>query len=303
MNDSWPPQPGRLDAAKLLRQFKGAAIYSPDDWRTIEVELNDDFTLLVHLPEMAYGPEAQAMIENVLTVLPVMDDGVIESCISHQKETKANARNYQNALVLAAIESPDHVVLTYFATRIERIWTESFTRTGDGWKRVPGSPNDSRNHGRQTTLDPGEEVQPSHMHSSWPPQLGRLKATELFRQFERAPVLPAADWETIEVMINDDFSVVIALPEKSYGPESRAVIGNVLTSLPGMDDEVLKSCIEDQRNTKIDGSNYQNALVLVTIENPDHVVLSYFGTGVNTNWDETFTRSCECWNLVQRHPQ
>lgn len=133
------------------------------------------------------------------------------------------------------------------------------------------------------------------MHHSWPPQLGRLDAQTLLRQFPKAAVYSNDDWDSAEIELNEYFGITIALPSRAYGIPARALVAEIISVLPKMDDEVLLSCISEQQRSGLHGRNFQNALAMVTIQNANNVTLSYFGTGVNTEWDETFVKSGNDW--------
>ncbi len=135
------------------------------------------------------------------------------------------------------------------------------------------------------------------MHDTWPPKLGRLNTETLLQQFAEASVLSDDNWDTVEVVLNEDFGVITALPDQSYDPSSRALIAEVLTALPKLDDEVQQSCLADQQKTKLPGRNFQNTLILVNLPDTDNIELTYFGTGMDdTQWEETFTREGLTWH-------
>jgi hypothetical protein len=136
----------------------------------------------------------------------------------------------------------------------------------------------------------------SPMHDTWPPKLGRLNTETLLQQFAEASVLSDDNWDIVEVVLNEDFGIRVALPDQSYDPSTRALIKEVLTALPQLDDEVQRACLADQQKTKLPGRNFQNTLILVNLPDTDNIELSYIGTGMDTQWEETFSREGLAWH-------
>ena len=98
-----------------------------------------------------------------------------------------------------------------------------------------------------------------------------FQADELLAKFRRAYVLSSDEWKTAEVESDEfAFGISIDLSEESYDGATRARIGAVLCKLDVIRN---KSDEGDLRYIEIDGAE---------------VTISYWGTKVNTEWDERF---------------
>ncbi|HCS54196.1 MAG TPA: hypothetical protein DIW81_21855 [Planctomycetaceae bacterium] len=140
------------------------------------------------------------------------------------------------------------------------------------------------------------------MHNTWPPKLDRLSSELLLNEFESAVVFSTDHWQNAELELDGGkLGIVIQLTEGNYNQEARSRIRDVLRHLPVMDNRILQSCIDEQRRSGHHGRNYQNSLMLVTITDNIKVTLWYVGTGVNTEWDESFFKDENGnWIYVER---
>lgn len=139
------------------------------------------------------------------------------------------------------------------------------------------------------------------MHDSWPPKLDRLSRDRLLHEFQSAAVFSTDEWQTAELAFYDEeLGICVHLRDGNYGEEARGWVRAALEQLPSLDNRILQSCIDEQRQTGHHGRNYQNALSLVTIPNEREISLYYVGTGVNTEWEEKFTRDGDGgWSYVR----
>lgn len=64
---------------------------------------------------------------------------------------------------------------------------------------------------------------------------------------------------------------------------------DVLENLAGMDNDVQRRCAAECARTKLHRRNFEGCLAYGTL-GPAGVALHYYGTGVNTEWDEKFAR-------------
>lgn len=147
-----------------------------------------------------------------------------------------------------------------------------------------------------------QDTHSQEMHDSWPPKLDRLCSEKLLREFESAVVFSTDEWKSAELELDDgELGICVRLTAGNYNEEARGWVRSALEQLPSMDNRILQSCINEQQKTGHHGRNYQNALALVTILNAQELSLWYVGTGVNTEWDERFTRDGNgCWRYVER---
>ncbi|MCW1921204.1 hypothetical protein OKA05_01485 [Luteolibacter arcticus] len=127
-----------------------------------------------------------------------------------------------------------------------------------------------------------------------------MDAAELLHRFKSAAIISSDDWETAEVYIHDQLSVIVPLPDKSYGPAARELIREVLTALKDMDNDVREVCLAHQKKSRFRLPEFNAALKGVSFEKPDFVVLSYYSYDLDSDWDESFTKSGDRWTLVPR---
>jgi hypothetical protein len=73
---------------------------------------------------------------------------------------------------------------------------------------------------------------------------------------------------------------------------------DVLTQLAGMDNEVQRVSVEQCASSGLDSRAYESWLAHITLAGAEEVVLRYFGTGVNTEWDERFVRVGTRWVMA-----
>jgi hypothetical protein len=99
----------------------------------------------------------------------------------------------------------------------------------------------------------------------------------------------------LRLSADHDIELYFLAPGGAVEPEWLALAGNVLTHLAGMDNEIQQVCAEECARSGYHSRNYEGELAYITLVSPDVAVLHYFGTGVNTEWDERFVRTDGQW--------
>ncbi|HEU5116316.1 MAG TPA: hypothetical protein VFT74_06510 [Isosphaeraceae bacterium] len=121
---------------------------------------------------------------------------------------------------------------------------------------------------------------------------GRLALSEL--RVERTVI--NGDTATITLPLSDEHEIEV------YFPVLQGVISDplleraksVLKSLASMDNQVQQACAEECARTGIASENFESYLSYISLGGAV-VVLGYFGSAVNTNWDEQFTMRDGKW--------
>jgi hypothetical protein len=114
------------------------------------------------------------------------------------------------------------------------------------------------------------------------------------------------------VLIQDDVGLIglweaTDLDVELYFPAPGGIVRNdwlelardVLSHLAEMDNEVQRVSAEQCARSGLHSRNYEGFLSHITLAGPEEVVLRYFGTGVNTEWDERFVRTNGEWVMAR----
>lgn len=130
-------------------------------------------------------------------------------------------------------------------------------------------------------------------------ELNRIDGTVALPLLRPDNVLVDGDWATIYLLLstNHDIELYFPAPGGTVGTEWLELAGDVLNHLAGMDNDVQQSCAESCARYSHHSQNYEGELALITLIGPDTVELHYFGTKVNTEWDELFFRADGQWVL------
>jgi hypothetical protein len=104
-------------------------------------------------------------------------------------------------------------------------------------------------------------------------------------------------WLRLEVGEGDWLELYFPAPGRVIDPAWLALAHDFLRHLADLDNTVQRACADECRRTGLHPRNYEGALAWVTLE-PDAAVMHYWGTGVNTEWDERFARIDGTWTHV-----
>ena len=103
----------------------------------------------------------------------------------------------------------------------------------------------------------------------------------------------------LQLSADDDIELLFPAPGGKVGTEWLMLAGDVLTHLAEMDNDVQRACAEHSAKSGLHSSNYEGELAYIILTSPDTVELHYFGTKVNTEWDESFVRTHGKWGLTK----
>ncbi len=133
-------------------------------------------------------------------------------------------------------------------------------------------------------------------------ELDRIDGSAALPSLRPENVSVRGDEATAELRLSADQDVELYFPAPggAVGPAWLVVAGDVLAHLTAMDNEVQRSCAEACAREGHHPRDYEGRLAYITLVGPDAVVLCYFGTVVNTEWDEPFVRTGGRWVPAQR---
>ena len=100
----------------------------------------------------------------------------------------------------------------------------------------------------------------------------------------------------IDVPLGDDdefsieFRVTSGMVDESLVEAARDLLMNVRE----IDNKVQAACAAECRASRLHPRNFESALAYITITKA-YALLHYFGTGVNTEWDELVEQMGEVW--------
>ena len=107
----------------------------------------------------------------------------------------------------------------------------------------------------------------------------------------------------IEAPLGDDEDFCIYFDTRE-GEVNDALLGaarTLLSQVAYIDNQVQESCAEECKRSGLHPRNYEGMLAFVTISH-DKARLRYFGTGVNTEWDELAEMRDGQWRYIGTEP-
>lgn len=132
-------------------------------------------------------------------------------------------------------------------------------------------------------------------------ELNRIDGTVALPSLHPDNVVVDGDEAAIYLLVSASHDIDLYFP--ASGPTERAdwlgLARDVLNHLTEMDNEVQRVCAEQCERSGIDSRNYEGELACITLTGPDTVELHYYGTRVNTEWDEYFVQTQGKWNAVK----
>jgi len=132
-------------------------------------------------------------------------------------------------------------------------------------------------------------------------ELDRIDGAVALSSLRPENVSVRGDEAMIELRLSADHDIELYFPTSggAVEPEWLGLASDVLTHLAGMDNEVQRVSSEERARSGYHSRNYEGELAYITLAGSDVVVLHYFGTGVNTEWDERFVRTDGQWVRVK----
>ena len=132
-------------------------------------------------------------------------------------------------------------------------------------------------------------------------ELDRIDGSVALASLRPENVLVHGDKAMIELRLaaDQDIEVYFPAPGGVIDLAWLTLASDVLSNLAGMDNDVQRSCAEACVREGHHPRNYEGYLAYITLVGPDAAVLDYFGSGVNTQWDDRFIRVGGRWCLAQ----
>ena len=124
--------------------------------------------------------------------------------------------------------------------------------------------------------------------------LDRYDGTELAESLSLDD-LAERGYVTARLGSHDDFEIHFDLPPTS---EVLGRVKGLLREIGNLDNLVQMACAKECEATGHHPRNYEADLAYFTVKSKDQVLLRYFGTGVNTEWDELVEYCDDNWVLL-----
>lgn len=118
-------------------------------------------------------------------------------------------------------------------------------------------------------------------------QHGRYDATALAEQIDPQLLRFSGDEAWIELALgdNDEFAIYFDVANGDIDPELLTTARSLMRAIGTLDNAVQDSCAAECRRTGLHPRNYESMLAYARVFR-DRASLGYFGTGVNTDWEE-----------------
>lgn len=131
-------------------------------------------------------------------------------------------------------------------------------------------------------------------------ELNRIDGSVALASLQPENVFVHGDKALIELRLaaGQDIELYFPAPGGAINPAWLTLGGDILAHLAEMDNDVQRSCAEACIREGHHPRNYEGYLAYITLTGPDAAVLHYFGSGVNTEWDERFVRVGERWCMA-----
>jgi hypothetical protein len=132
-------------------------------------------------------------------------------------------------------------------------------------------------------------------------ELDRIDGTVALLSLRPENVVVRGDEAMIELWLSAGHDIELYFPALGGAAENEwlRLAADALTHLAEMDNEVQQSCAEACEREGHHPRNYEGEVAYIKLAGPDAAVLHYFGTGVNTEWDERFARRGGRWGRVE----
>lgn len=84
---------------------------------------------------------------------------------------------------------------------------------------------------------------------------------------------------------DDEFCVIFEIEDETFDDALLDTTRSLLRSIGELDNQVQAACARECKRTGLHPRNFESMLAYVWVY-PTRAVLHYFGTGVNTEWEE-----------------
>jgi hypothetical protein len=93
-------------------------------------------------------------------------------------------------------------------------------------------------------------------------------------------------WLVCELGEDDEFEIYFEAVNGTVESSTLEVAKSLMRSIDDLDNKVQESCAAECKRSGLHPQNFEGMLAYVRVY-PNRAILHYFGTGVNTEWDET----------------
>lgn len=93
---------------------------------------------------------------------------------------------------------------------------------------------------------------------------------------------------------DDEFAVYFKVPQGEVDEQLLQATRSLLLNLCSIDNSVQESCAAECRTSGLHPRNFESALAYIKVARL-YALLHYFGTGVNTEWDELVELKDDKW--------
>lgn len=101
---------------------------------------------------------------------------------------------------------------------------------------------------------------------------------------------PGEAWIELPLGDNEEFGIYFDAKDGKVDPELLVTAQSLMGAISKLDNQIQEACAAECRKTgdhlRNNARNYESMLAYVHVFR-DHALLGYYGTGVNTEWDET----------------
>jgi hypothetical protein len=104
-------------------------------------------------------------------------------------------------------------------------------------------------------------------------------------------------WVVCEFGDDDEFEIHFDAENGVVEPSAIEAAKSLMLSIGELDNKIQESCAAECKRTGLHPRNFEGMLAYVRVY-PNRAVLHYFGTGVNTEWDENVSFNGVNWKYL-----
>lgn len=104
-------------------------------------------------------------------------------------------------------------------------------------------------------------------------------------------------WIVCKLYDNDEFEILFEATDGVVEDSAIKTAKSLMTSIGDLDNKVQESCAAECKRTGLHPRNFEGMLAYVHVY-PNHATLHYYGTGVNTEWDENVCFDGVNWKYI-----
>lgn len=104
-------------------------------------------------------------------------------------------------------------------------------------------------------------------------------------------------WMVCQFGEDDEFEIYFEIENGVVAPSVIDVAKSLMRSIGELDNKVQESCAAECKRTGLHPRNFEGMLAYARVY-PNRAALHYFGTGVNTEWDENVSFDGTDWKCL-----